>query len=479
MDKKSDSVYRFAPSPTGVLHIGGARTAIFNWLLAKNSGGKFLLRIEDTDRKRSTKESIDQILKSLAWLEINWEGEPYYQSQAIVRHKQFASQLLDDGNAYRCFCRPETLQEERKRAEAKKSAFLYDGRCARLSAEEIQSNLDNGLSYTLRLAVKEGETAFDDAVRGRVRVDHSELDDFIIIRSDGTPVYHLAVVVDDHDMGVTHVIRGDDHLSNTPKQILIYQSLGWEVPQFSHLPLIHGIDGGRLSKRHGATSVEEFRSKGILSDALFNYLCLLGWAPGNDKEIMSRQELINLFSLDRVNKNNATFDEKKLEWINGKYLSFCSNDQIINLLGEILSDSEAESVENEKESFTQLIELVKIREHTLTNIYQSVSFFFMDPDHYEEKGVEKYFKNNNALNLLEKLKFHLKQANYFEAAALETDIRSLAEDLGIKAGVLIHPLRLALTGRVASPGIFDVLQIIGREKVIRRLNNAIRFMEML
>ena len=311
---------RFAPSPTGVLHVGGARTAIFNWLLAKQNRGEFLLRIEDTDKKRSNPESINQILRSLSWLGLDWHGDPYYQSKAIDRHKQCAVELLKTGKAYRCFCTVALLQKERRRAEADRTAFLYDGRCARLSAEQIQTNLDNALPYALRLAIGKGETVFNDAVRGSVCVDHNQLDDFIILRSDGTPVYHLAVVVDDHDMGVTHVIRGDDHLSNTPKQILIYQALGWRVPQFGHLPLIHGMDGGRLSKRHGATSVEDFRSRGILADALFNYLCLLGWSPGDDKEIMSQKELITLFSLNRVNKKNAIFDEKKLDWINGKYL---------------------------------------------------------------------------------------------------------------------------------------------------------------
>lgn len=477
MDKKPDSIYRFAPSPTGVLHVGGARTAIFNWLLAKHSGGKFLLRIEDTDRKRSNPDSINQILKSLTWLGLNWSGDPYYQSKAIDRHKQCATELLKTGKAYRCFCTPEVLQEERKQAEANNTAFLYDGRCARLGAEQIQSNLNNAKPYALRLAIGKGETVFNDAVRGNVCVVHKELDDFIIMRSDGTPVYHMAVVVDDHDMGVTHVIRGEDHLSNTPKQILIYQALGWRVPQYGHLPLIHGIDGGRLSKRHGATSVEEFHSKGIVADALFNYLCLLGWSPGNDKEIMSRQELIEIFSLSRVNKKNAIFDEKKLEWINGKYLSASSNDQIADLLAAYFSDAEGETVRQDMDSFLQLIELVKIREYTLSDIYQSVSFFFSDPSCYESKGIEKYFNDKTALPLLIKLKNHLSQVKNYLAGTLESDIRSLAEEMGIKAGALIHPLRLALTGRTSSPGIFDVVQILGKERVVRRLDNAIRYVQ--
>ena len=264
MDKNLTSVYRFAPSPTGLLHVGGARTAIFNWLLAKRDGGKFLLRIEDTDQKRSSQESLEQILNSLKWLDIQWDDSPYFQSQHKKRHQDIAQELLDRGKAYRCFCTAKWLQEERRKAEAKKEAFLYDRRCRNLLSAEIESNIEKNQPFTLRLKLEEGKTTFHDQVRGDITVNHAELDDFVIQRSDGSPVYHLAVVVDDHDMGITHVVRGDDHLSNTPKQILIHKALEWAVPVYAHLPLICGFDGARLSKRHGATAIEDFKETGIL-----------------------------------------------------------------------------------------------------------------------------------------------------------------------------------------------------------------------
>ncbi len=473
MDKKVNSVYRFAPSPTGLLHVGGARTAIFNWLLAKKEGARFLLRIEDTDEKRSSKESLDQIINSLDWLDIKWDGSPLFQSKHKERHKQIANELLEKGKAYRCFCTPDMLQEERKRAEANKKAFLYNGRCRQLIASEIESNLKNNKTFTLRLRIDDGETTFNDLIRGGVTVKHVELDDFVILRSDRSPVYHLAVVVDDHDMGITHVVRGDDHLSNTPKQILIYEALGWQIPIYAHVPLICGFDGARLSKRHGATAVEEFKEKGFLPDALFNYLCLLGWAPGDDRELMSRDEIVSSFSLDRISKKDAIFDEKKLKWMNGKYLSQQSNNHLTNLLGPILAKNEQVKIEKDRQNFLFLIDLVKTRAQTVNEIYENIEFYFSDPGSYEEKGVDKYFRNDDAIDLLDRLMSQLIKEENFDAENMEKIVRELADTLGIKAGTLIHPLRLALTGRTTSPGIFDVMQILGRETVIRRIEKAL------
>ncbi len=475
MDKKSNPVYRFAPSPTGVLHVGGARTAIFNWLLAKGSGGKFLLRIEDTDTKRSTEVSKDQILESLKWLDLNWDGEPVYQSTQGDGYTRVAQNLLASGNAYHCFCSADMLQAERKKAESEKKAFLYDGRCDKLEQEEIDRRLDSGDPYVLRLRIGKGETVFDDYIRGRITINHAELDDFVILRSNGSAIYHLAVVVDDHNMGVTHVIRGDDHLSNTPKQILIHKALDWPVPKYGHLPLIHGQNGGRLSKRHGASSVEEFRESGYLPDALFNYLCLLGWSPGDEREIFTREELIDIFSLDRINKKNAVFDEKKLKWINGKFISQQSSSSLTKLLEPFLRKDEKQTILEKGDDFGKLIDLVKTRAQSIPEMYEACTFFFTDPAKYEEKGIEKFFSDPKYQMYLRKIRDCLRDLSPFDMENIEQVIRSQADKIEVKAGELIHPIRLALTGRTVSPGIFDVISILGKETVLRRLDAAITF----
>lgn len=479
MEKKVKNTYRFAPSPTGLLHVGGARTAIFNWLLAKHDDGNFCLRIEDTDEKRSSQVSLDQILNSLSWLNIQWDGSPYYQSQHKERHQQIARELLEQGKVYRCFCTSEILQAERKRAEEKKEAFLYDRRCRYLKSSEIESKIEQNQPFTLRLKIAEGQTSFKDRVRGEVTVNHSELDDFVIQRSDGSPVYHLAVVVDDHDMGITHVVRGDDHLSNTPKQILIHNALVWEIPVYAHVPLICGFDGARLSKRHGATSIEDFKEKGFLADALFNYLCLLGWAPGDDRELMSREEIISIFSLDRIGKKDAVFDEKKLIWMNGKYLAQQSCDLILNLLSSKLTDNNKEKIEKDRHNFLFLLDLVKTRAQTINEIIENIEFYFKDPHSYEINGVDKYFRNSNSAELLEQLLLSLKNVEDYSAENVEKVIRDLAESLEIKAGVLIHPLRLALTARTTSPGIFEVIQILGKDTVIKRIEKAVKYISTI
>jgi len=477
MDKKSDNIYRFAPSPSGVLHVGGARTAIFNWLLAKRSGGKFLLRIEDTDKKRSTNESIKQIINGLKWLDLDWDGEPVYQSTQGDIYTRVAQKLLETGKAYHCFCSSDMLQAERKMAESQKKAFLYDGRCDRLEQEEIERRLEHDDPYVLRLRIGDGETTFNDHIRGQISVSHSELDDFVILRSNGTAIYHLAVVVDDHHMGVTHVIRGDDHLSNTPKQILIQKALDWSVPEYGHVPLIHGPDGGRLSKRHGASSVEDFRESGYLTDAVFNYLCLLGWSPGDDKEIFSREELIDVFSLERINKKNAVFDEKKLKWMNGKFISQQTTSSLIKLLEPNLQNDEKQIIIEKEKDFGKLIDLIKTRAQSILEIYESSTFFYKDPDKYEEKGVEKYFSDQKNCKYLEEIRDSFERLSSFGPENIEQVLRGKAESLNIKAGELIHPIRLALTGRTVSPGIFDVISILGKDTVIKRLDAAISFIQ--
>jgi glutamyl-tRNA synthetase len=477
MNKKVTDVYRFAPSPTGLLHVGGARTAIFNWLLAKHDGGTFLLRIEDTDERRSSQESLDQILNSLDWLKISWDGSPYFQSQHIERHQQVAQELLEKGKAYRCFCTPERLTEERTKAEKNKKAFLYDRRCRNLDSSEIESNLDKRQPFTLRLQLHSGVTSFNDAVRGMVTVNHAELDDFVIQRSDGSPVYHLAVVVDDHDMAVTHVVRGDDHLSNTPKQILIHKALEWDIPLYAHVPLICGFDGARLSKRHGATAIEDFKERGILPEALFNYLCLLGWAPGDDREIMSREDIIASFSLDRIGKKDAVFDEKKLRWMNGKYLREQDHDHLVDLISQKLTTQDRQKIEKDRQNFLYLIDLIKTRTQTIDEIIDNIEFYFKDPETYEEKGVNKYFRTDESRDILKRLSASLENLDIFSAENSENVIRDLAESSAMKAGTFIHPLRLALTGKTASPGIFDVIQVLGKQIVTKRIEQAIKFIQ--
>jgi len=469
------NVYRFAPSPTGFLHVGGARTAIFNWLLAKKSKGKLLLRIEDTDSKRSKNEFTQQIIGSLQWLGIDWDDSPLYQSKRKSRYLEIANNLLSENKAYRCFCTPEELKKKREIAEKNKDDYVYDKACSNLSSEDIQSKLTNGFPFTIRLKTGDGSLVYNDKIMGHLSTEMRLIGDFILVRSDGSPVYQLAVVVDDHDMGVNRVIRGADHLANTPKQILIMQALNWDVPVFAHLPLILGPDKKRLSKRHGATSVEEFKQKGYLPHALFNYLCLLGWASGDDSEIFSQEEIINTFDLSNVNKSNAIFDEQKLKWMNAKYISQLSKKELLKLSQEYLSNEE-ELTKKEISSVENLADLVKLRSETLVDFEERMKFFYTDPDTYNEKGVKKYF-NTDTIQMFKELKKDLNSEIAFNAEKIENIIRKLAEHFGIGAGKLIHPIRLALTGDIASPGIFEIIEILGKEKVSRRISKAIQFIE--
>ncbi|HSH44410.1 MAG TPA: glutamate--tRNA ligase, partial [Longimicrobiales bacterium] len=312
---------RFAPSPTGYLHVGGARTALFNWLFARRHGGAFILRIEDTDRERSSDAMTEAILDGMRWLGLDWDEGPYHQADGADRHRRDALRLLEEGKAYRCFCSPEVLEEKRREAESAGGGYRYDRHCdLHVSREESDRRAEAGEPYTVRFRVPEGRTVFRDEVHDRTEFDNAEIEDFIVLRTDGTPIYNLAVVSDDHEMGVTHVIRGDDHLSNTPKQVMLYEALGWDVPTFAHVPMILGADGKRLSKRHGATAVGQYREQGILAPALVNFLALLGWSPGDDTEIMSMEDLTRRFSLEGIHRKSGIFDPEKLEWMNGQYM---------------------------------------------------------------------------------------------------------------------------------------------------------------
>ncbi len=477
-----NQVLRFAPSPTGYLHVGGARTAIFNWLSARKSGGKFLLRIEDTDRERSTDESIQQILDSLKWLGIDWDGEVQYQSRREARHKEVVDKLLENGHAYRCFCSKNVLDEKRSLARKEKQIYRYDGSCRKLSDKEIKNKLEDGESYSVRLKIPVGEVVFKDLVHGENRVQNETLDDFIILRSDGTPVYQLAVVADDHDMGVTKVLRGDDHLSNTPKQILLYKAMGWETPEFGHVPLILGTDKVRLSKRHGATSVEEFRKDGIFPESLFNFLCLLGWSPGDDTEIMDRDELIKRFDEARINKKSAVFDITKLYWMNGKYLSDMSVAEVLPEVERRLKKADIAIAESDKKRFELLVELQKDRVRTISELIDSLCVYFEDPKEFDEKGVRKHFLKDGTLELMMTLNRELSEAEsaiFEDTIEPEKFIRNFAEEKNVSAAKIIHPLRLALTGKTVSPGIFELVYILGKNNVLKRLEKAIGYIRQI
>ncbi len=474
-----DPVFRFAPSPTGLLHVGGARTAIFNWILARKTGGMFLLRIEDTDKERSTNEAIDQILSSLEWLGINWDEKVIYQSHRQERHIEIANSLLNTGKAYRCFCTKEELSIKRQEAEANKINQRYDGACRNLNDVEIQDNLNLGKPFSVRFKVPAGEVVFNDLVHGRIKSENNLLDDFIILRSDGTPIYQTAVVADDHDMGVTTVLRGDDHIPNTNKQILLYDALEWPVPEFGHLPLILGPDRVRLSKRHGAASVEEFKKNGILSSALFNYLCLLGWASGNDQEMFSKEELIEKFSIERINKTSAVFDSKKLFWMNSKYIAVLPEHELKTAVNGWLKENkyQADTDYDEKRLF-YYVDLLRPRSETITGLLDGLFVYFDDPLVYEEKGVKKYLINEQFLNSLSKFYINLKNrpdSLFLDVESIEKYLRDFAEDENVSPAKIIHPLRLAITGSTAGPGIFDLIYILGKDKILRRIDAALKY----
>lgn len=466
-------VTRFAPSPTGFLHVGGARTALFNYLFARKHGGLFRLRIEDTDRQRSSEEMTRRIFDGLHWLGLEWDGEVVFQGANAPLHREAAWQLVEAGKAYRCFCSREELEAKRRQAEREKRAYGYDGTCRHLSPEQVEKNLVEGKPFAIRFKVPEGETTWQDAVHGEIRVDHRELDDFIILRSDGSPIYQLAVVVDDHRMGVTHIIRGDDHISNTPKQILLYRALEWEVPRFAHVPLILGPDKKRLSKRHGATSVEEYREMGILPEALFNYLALLGWSPGDDRELMSREEIRESFSLKGISAKSAIFDEQKLRWMNGEYISRKTGQELFD---EVIRRWTAagfispEDVPVRRLYLLRVIELLKSRVKVLNEYVTYGRYYFQDPDEFDPKGVRKYLKDEQVWDWLREVSARLEKSKRFTADDIERTVRLVAEEYGVAAAKLIHPIRLALTGLTVSPGIFEVMEVLGKETVLRRLN---------
>jgi glutamyl-tRNA synthetase len=467
---------RFAPSPTGFLHVGGARTAIFNWLFAKNKNGKFLLRIEDTDSQRSKSELSEQIVRSLSWLGMDSDELIVYQSDRIDRYREIVKLLVNEKKAYYSFETAEELELQRKKAQQKKIPFKYNRSALKLNDKTIKKYLDEGKPFTVRFFVQEGVTEFNDIVHGKTIFENSELDDFVILRSDGSPVYQIAVVVDDYDMNITHIIRGDDHLSNTPKQILLYKALGWNIPQFAHLPMILDENKKKLSKRRDTVAVEEYQKMGYLPEALFNFLTLLGFAPTNNREIVSRDELVDMYTFDRVNKKSAVFDMKKLNWLNSEYIKMSEESKIAELVKEQLIKSNLLSIEKINEFSLQfylnIIRLMKERVSTINDFIFFGKYFFVDPEEYDKKGIEKY--SNEQTKMLLKEYADSLSGSAFDTAVLENNLRQFAESKKVKAADIIHPLRLALTGMNISPGIFELMEVLGKEKVLKRIKKFIK-----
>ena len=454
-------VTRFAPSPTGFLHIGGARTALFNWLFARHHGGKFLLRIEDTDKARSTTEAIDAILDGMRWLGLDWDGHEYYQSQFLARHAEVAHKLLDRGHAYRCYMTQEELAAQREKAQAERRPFRIDSPWR----DVLETQGDKPFVIRLK-APREGETMIEDKVQGRVAVQNAELDDFILLRSDGTPTYMLAVVVDDHDMGVTHVIRGDDHLNNAFLQLAIIRSMGWPEPVYAHVPLIHGPDGAKLSKRHGALGVDAYRDElGLLPEAVSNYLLRLGWGHGDD-EIISREQAIEWFDLGHVGKSPSRFDFKKLENLNGHYMREADDGRLAELVAPKLGLDDAQ-----KELFGRAMPELKARAHDLNQLAEGSNFLFAVRPLEPDEGAAALLTTESRALLSHALKA-LKDADWSHDA-LEQAIREVAESQEVKLGKLAQPLRAALTGRTTSPGIFDVLVLLGKGESLARIEDQI------
>jgi glutamyl-tRNA synthetase len=464
---------RFAPSPTGYLHVGGARTALFNWLYARKLGGVFILRIEDTDRERSTDAHTQVILDGLTWLGLRWDEGPVFQGACGPRHRADAERLLAEGKAYRCFCTPSDLEEQRKASAAGKAAFRYDGRCDRLPPGEAAARVAQGTPSAIRFRMPKGEIAWVDAVHGRISFQGHDLDDLVILRSDGTPIYNLAVVSDDIDMRITHVIRGDDHISNTPKQVALYRALGHEPPVFAHVPMILGADGKKLSKRHGATAVGDYQDQGILPLAMRNFLALLGWSPGGDREILPESEMIAAFSLEGIQKKPAVFDTAKLEWMNGQYLSQLSADE---LLAPTRRELERMGVSLDHRDLRPLIDAVKARSRTILHIAEQVAVRLDGGrTQRDERGQQLVAKMGPAYAANLRTVVAALEAvpeSEWRPDRLLGDLKAVAEAHALKLGDVMQPVRVALTGSTVSEPVNELLAVVGRQQSLARLRSA-------
>ena len=474
---------RFAPSPTGFLHIGGSRTALLNWLIARNESGSFVLRIEDTDRERSTPEYLNAILEDLRWLGLDWDegpecgGDfgPYLQSERSMSYGPHVEKLLETGHAYRCFCSPEELEERRSRAQAVDGGWIYDRKCLGLSDDERDALLAEGRPSVVRFRVPAGKTSFDDMVLGRIEFDNAELDDLVIVRQDGTPTYNFAVVVDDLEMAITHVIRGADHISNTPRQIVIWEALGHEPPTFGHQPLVLAPDKQVMSKRRGAIAVGEYRRRGYVPEAVVNYMALLGWSYEGDQEFFSLDDLLRNFDMGRVSKKPASFDPNKLDWMNAQWLKRLDvperTERVIPFLrAEGLVPDEL--TPEDRSHLERIVELIDDRLKVLADIGDLGGFFLARDVDYDNIAVSKVLAKPGADEILVGLHRILSECPDFQPETLEGAMRKFAEDAGLSLGKVVQPLRVALTGRTASPGIFETLSLLGREVSLARIDGA-------
>jgi glutamyl-tRNA synthetase len=467
---------RFAPSPTGHLHVGGARTALFNWLFARKMGGTFILRIEDTDRERSDPAMTKGILEAMSWMGLDWDEGPYYQSERLDRYRDLARTLEEGGHAYRCFCSPEQLAALRAEASASGVGWKYPGTCLSLDKKQVRERLDSGETAALRFRVPDGRIRFDDLVFGEITKGPGEVEDFVLLRSDGHPTYHLSVVADDLDMKMTHVLRGADHISNTPKQILLFDALEAPRPQFVHVPLILGPDKSRLSKRHGATSVLAYRDQGILPEAFDNLLALMGWSDGTDQEIFDTHRLIEAFSLEGISKADAVFDPDKLEWFNGQYINALSPEALSRCLVPVLEDTgiwEDRFDTTDRAWFLSLIELIRPRFRSLQALAREVRTYSGVSVEYEPAALRRFMSDSRLEEYLPELALRLEKADPFDLHGVEKALRALAAELEVKAGLLINAARVSLTGKAVAPGIFDVMVVLGRDKTVDRLRRAV------
>jgi glutamyl-tRNA synthetase len=474
---------RFAPSPTGYLHVGGARTALFNWLYARRHGGVFVLRIEDTDVERSSTDMVEGILDGLRWLGLDWdEGPkiggpygPYFQSGRLDAYRDMAKRLVSGGHAYYCYCTSEELKRRRDLAEQHGGGWRYDRTCCGLSADQIAARERAGTPRAIRFKVPDGMMRFDDLVHGSIEFDCANLEDFVLLRSDGHPTYQLSVVSDDVEMAITHVVRGDDHISNTPKQILLYQAIGADIPQFAHVPLILGPDRKRLSKRHGATSVTEYARQGFLPEAMVNFLSLLGWSPGTNEEVFTRDELVSAFSLEGISGGSAVFNPEKLDWFNQQHIARLAPDELarrVKPLFERVGLWRDDYLGDRHAWFFAVLELLKPRAKRLDDFAAQGRFFFTDAIDHDPASVQKYLGVEGMPDHLAALDEAFAQLTTFDPASTEAALRSTAEARGVKAASLIHAVRVATTGKSVSPGLFDVLALMGRNDVRARLRIA-------
>ncbi len=465
-----------APSPTGFFHIGSARTALYNWLFAKHASGKFVLRVEDTDVKRSSEDMIQVILDGMKWLGLDWD-EIYYQSKRLTLYTNHVKTLIDKGLAYYCYCDPKELERERLDAYERKINWQYDRRCLKLSPAEHETKQKANLPRAIRFLVPGRTVSFKDIVHGEINREAKDIEDFVIMRHDDTPTYNFACVIDDHDMDISHVIRGAEHINNTPKQLLLYEALSWPAPSFAHLPLILGKDKSKLSKRHGAVSIMGYKDQGFLPEAVFNYITLLGWSPGDNEEIMDQAKLIERFTLERINTANAIFDIEKLEWMNQQYIMRKSRKELAELIEPFIINSRlmtAAQLQDKSEWLQAVGEQMKPRLKTLGDI-KNASYFFIDNFVYDEMALNKHL-NDKTMALMKKYLTELKSLPdiEFKAQRIETDLKDLVRNWNIKIKEIVHPLRVFVTGCTGGPGLYEILELVGKQKVIERIERFVK-----